>query len=180
MNNLKDRMNKSIENFNHQLTGLRTGRANPEMLNSVQVEYYGSTVPVKQVASISVPEARILLLNVFDRGAVKDVEKAILASNLGLNPNTDGNLIRIQLPELTEERRKELVKHISKIAEEAKISIRNIRRDEIEAVKSDEKDSSITEDESKKLQQDIQKTTDEFISKVDSIFKEKEKELLTV
>ena len=139
MDFLKERMSKSIENFKHQLVGLRTGRATPEMLNPIQVEYYGSTVPLKQVASISVPENRTLLLNVFDKNAVKEVEKSILASNLGLNPNVDDNLIRIQLPELTEERRKELVKHISKLAEDSKIAIRNIRRDHIDEIKESEK-----------------------------------------
>ena len=152
MDFLKERMSKSIENFKHQLVGLRTGRATPEMLNPIQVEYYGSTVPLKQVASISVPENRTLLLNVFDKNAVKEVEKSILASNLGLNPNVDDNLIRIQLPELTEERRKELVKHISKLAEDSKIAIRNIRRDHIDEIKESEKKGDLTEDDSKRSQ----------------------------
>ena len=180
MDFLKERMSKSIENFKHQLVGLRTGRATPEMLNPIQVEYYGSTVPLKQVASISVPENRTLLLNVFDKNAVKEVEKSILASNLGLNPNVDDNLIRIQLPELTEERRKELVKHISKLAEDSKIAIRNIRRDHIDEIKESEKKGDLTEDDSKRSQQETQKITDEFISKIDILFKEKESELLTI
>jgi ribosome recycling factor len=180
MDTLNERMKKSIDNFKHQLVGLRTGRANPEMLNSVQVDYYGSIVPINQVASVSVPEARTLLLNVFDKNAIKAVEKAILAANLGLNPNVDANLIRIQLPELTEDRRKELVKHISKLAEETKVAIRNIRRDNIDEIKANEKNSEITEDDSKRNQQETQKTTDEFISKVDTLFKEKETDLLTI
>ncbi|RAP35086.1 ribosome recycling factor [Candidatus Marinamargulisbacteria bacterium SCGC AAA071-K20] len=180
MESLKERMAKSIDSFKQQLVGLRTGRANPDMLNTIQVDYYGSMVPLKQVASISVPEARTLLLNVFDRNAVKNVERAIIASNLGLNPNTDDNLIRIQLPELTEDRRKELVKHIGKVSEETKVAVRNIRRDKIDQIKAEEKQGDATEDDSKRLQQDTQKITDDFISKIETLFKEKETELLTI
>lgn len=174
------RMDKSIESFKSQLNGLRTGRANPELLNSVVVDYYGAPTPLNQVASVSTPETRVLMLNVFDANAVKDVEKAIQASNLGLTPQTEGNIIHIRLPELTEDRRKELVKVAKKHAEDARVSIRNIRRDEIDTIKKQEKSKDITEDESKQLQDDVQKVTDEKVAQVDSITSTKEKDILSI
>lgn len=177
---IADRMNKSIESFKSQLSGLRTGRANPELLNSVVVDYYGSPTPLKQVASISASEARVLTLNIFDANAVKDVERAIQASNLGLTPRTEGNIIHIRLPELTEDRRKELVKVAKKHAEEARVAVRNIRRDEIDSIKKQEKSKDITEDESKQLQDSVQKITDEKIALVDSLSASKEKDILTL
>jgi ribosome recycling factor len=175
-----ERMDKSIESFKSQLNGLRTGRANPELLNSVVVEYYGAPTPLNQVASISTPEARVLMLNIFDANAVKDVERAIQASNLGLTPRTEGNIIHIRLPELTEDRRKELVKVAKKHAEEARVSIRNIRRDEIDNIKKQEKNKEVTEDESKQLQDEIQKVTDEKVAHIDSLSAAKEKDILTI
>ena len=144
------------------------------------VEYYGAPTPLNQIASISTPETRVLMLNVFDANAVKDVERAIQASNLGLTPQTEGNIIHIRLPELTEDRRKELVKVAKKHAEDARVSIRNIRRDEIDTVKKQEKNKEITEDDSKQLQDDIQKVTDEKVALIDSVSAEKEKDILTI
>ena len=177
---ISERMDKSIESFKAKLSGLRTGRANPELLNSVVVEYYGAPTPLNQIASISTPETRVLMLNVFDSNAVKDVERAIQGSNLGLTPQTEGNIIHIRLPELTEDRRKELVKVAKKHAEDARVSIRNIRRDEIDTVKKQEKNKEITEDDSKQLQDDIQKVTDEKVALIDSVSAEKEKDILTI
>lgn len=177
---IQERMKKSIERFNEQLGGIRTGRANPDLLKNIIVDYYGTPTPLKQVASISVAEIRTLSLQVFDANAIKDVEKAILQSHLGLTPRTEGSVIRIQLPELTEERRRELVKVAKNHAEEARVSIRNIRRDEIEKTKKIEKAKEITEDESKSQQADIQKQTDTFIAEIESIIITKEKDILTV
>jgi ribosome recycling factor len=177
---IQERMKKTIERLNEQLGGIRTGRANPDLLKNIIVDYYGTTTPLKQVASISVSEIRTLSLQVFDANAIKDVEKAILQSPLALTPRTEGSVIRIQLPELTEERRKELVKVAKKHAEEARVSIRNIRRDEIEKIKKNEKEKEITEDESKSKQSDIQKQTDTFIAEIESIIITKEKDILTV
>jgi len=180
MTSTKEKMNKSVENLQKQLNALRTNRANPDMLNGITVDYYGAQVPLVQVASISVPENMVLLLNVFDQGAIQSVEKAIQSSSLGITPNTDGNVIRINLPELTEERRKDLVKVVRKKGEEAKISVRNIRRDAIDFVKAQEKEKDITEDISKKEQSDIQEVTDSINTQIDKIILDKEKEILTI
>lgn len=180
MSRVKDKMKKTIENLNHQLNSLRTNRANPDMLSGITVDYYGSQVPLKQVAAITVPENMVLLVNVFDQSAVKSVEKAIQSSSLGITPNTDGNVIRINLPELTEERRKDLIKVVRKKGEEAKVSVRNIRRDAMDDIKRDEKDKNINEDEAKKENQSIQVVTDEVNKEIDSIIANKEKEILKI
>ena len=173
---LNEKMDKAIANLEKRFATVRAGRANPSSLDGIVVEYYGSMTPLKQLATISVPEARQLLIKPFDRGCLKDIEKAILASNLGYNPGNDGETIRIIIPELTEERRRELVKQVKAISEEAKVAIRNIRREGIETVSKLE----VSEDEVKGLEKDIQDIVNEYNKKVDSILKEKEQELLTV
>ena len=173
---LNEKMDKAIATLEKRFTTVRAGRANPSSLDGIVVEYYGSMTPLKQLATISVPEARQLLIKPFDRGCLKDIEKAILASNLGYNPGNDGETIRIIIPELTEERRRELVKQVKAISEETKVTIRNIRREGIEAVSKLE----VSEDEEKGLEKDIQEIVNEYNKKVDSILKEKEQELLTV
>lgn len=173
---LNEKMDKVIANLEKRFATVRAGRANPSSLDGIVVEYYGSMTPLKQLATISVPEARQLLIKPFDRGCLKDIEKAILASNLGYNPGNDGETIRIIIPELTEERRRELVKQVKAISEEARVAIRNIRREGIEAVSKLE----VSEDEVKGLEKDIQDIVNEYNKKVDSILKEKEQELLTV
>ena len=169
-------MDKALANLDKRFATVRAGRANPSSLDGIMVEYYGSMTPLKQLATISVPEARQLLIKPFDRGCLKDIEKAILASNLGYNPGNDGETIRIIIPELTEERRKELVKQVKALAEEAKVAIRNIRREGIEDVSKLE----LSEDEEKGLEKDIQDIVNENNKKVEAKLKEKEEELLTV
>ena len=173
---LNEKMDKAIATLEKRFTTVRAGRANPSSLDGIVVEYYGSMTPLKQLATISVPEARQLLIKPFDRGCLKDIEKAILASNLGYNPGNDGETIRIIIPELTEERRRELVKQVKDMSEEAKLAIRNIRREGIEAVSKLE----VSEDEEKGLEKDIQDIVNEYNKKVEAMLKEKEEELLTV
>lgn len=173
---LNEKMDKAIATLEKRFTTVRAGRANPSSLDGIVVEYYGSMTPLKQLATISVPEARQLLIKPFDRGCLKDIEKAILASNLGYNPGNDGETIRIIIPELTEERRRELVKQVKAISEETKVAIRNIRREGIEAVSKLE----VSEDEEKGLEKDIQDIVNEYNKKVEVMLKEKEEELLTV
>ncbi len=173
---LNEKMDKAIATLEKRFTTVRAGRANPSSLDGIMVEYYGSMTPLKQLATISVPEARQLLIKPFDRGCLKDIEKAILASNLGYNPGNDGETIRIIIPELTEERRKELVKQVKALAEETKVAIRNIRREGLEDVSKLE----VSEDEEKGLEKDIQDIVNEYNKKVEAKLKEKEEELLTV
>ena len=171
-----DNMDKTMENLNKRFATVRAGRANPSSLDGVFVDYYGSMTPLKQLATISVPEARQLLIKPFDKGSLGAIEKAILAANLGYNPGNDGETIRIVTPELTEERRKELVKQVKAICEDAKVSIRNIRRDGLENVKKAE----LPEDEAKGMEKDIQDLVNEYNKKIENMLKEKEQELLTV
>ena len=180
MSELDDKMQKSLAALDRQLATLRTNRANPDMLATLQVEAYGASVPLQQVASVSVPEPMTLLLNVFDRNAVKDVERAIQASQLGLNPQVDGSIIRLRLPELTEDRRKDLVKLVNQYGEDARVSLRNARRDAIDKIKAQEKDKEISEDDAKREQEVVQKVTDDYSSRIDGIAKAKEKEILTI
>ncbi|MFC1751899.1 ribosome recycling factor [Thermoproteota archaeon] len=180
MEELKQRMQKTIENLKSQLSTVRTGRANPDILAKISVDYYGTRTPLQQVASVSVPEPMMLLINIFDRNAVKNVERAILTSDLGLNPQTDGSVIRLRLPELTEERRKELVKQIKKQSEEGRVAIRNIRRDYMEGINRQEKNKEISEDENTRLHDDAQKITDDYISKIEEIAKKKEAEIIQI
>lgn len=171
-----EKMDKAVENLEKRFATVRAGRANPSSLDGISVEYYGSMTPLKQLATISVPEARQLLIKPFDRGALKDIEKAILASNLGYTPNNDGETIRIIIPELTEERRRELVKQVKALAEDAKVAVRNLRRDALEDVSKCE----LPEDQEKGMEKDIQDTVNEYNKKIEAKLKEKEQELLTV
>ena len=177
---LEGRMLKSIDVFSQNLSEVRAGRANPAILNKISVEYYGMPTPINQVAGISVPEARTIVIQPWDASILKEIEKAIIASDIGLNPNNDGKLIRLNFPELTEERRKELVKDIRKIAEEARVGIRAIRRDGMDDAKTMQKNSEITEDERASMEDKIQKLTDKYIGEVDSILEKKEKEIMSV
>ena len=178
--NLKERMEKSIGAFKEKLSEIRAGRANPAILNKVKIDYYGTPTPINQVAGVSVPEARLIVIQPWDVSVLKDIEKAILASDIGLNPNNDGKVIRLAFPELTEERRKELAKEIRKIAEEAKVAIRAIRRDGIDEAKAKQKNSEITEDELKSAETEIQKITDKYIYEIDKILADKEIEIMSV
>ena len=180
MSEIEDRMTKSLDNFKKKAQGIRTGRANPELLAGIPVNYYGSMTPLSQLCSISTPESNLFVLNVFDASAVQGIEKAIQTSDLNLNPQAESTVIRIQLPDLTEERRKEFVKLIKSYAEEAKVTIRNIRRDEIDALKKQEKNNDITEDDLKNEQTTIQKTTDSFIASIDDVTEQKEKEIMKI
>lgn len=178
--NAKERMTKAIQAYTRELASIRAGRASASLLDRIQVDYYGAPTPVNQLAGISVPEARLLVIQPYDKTILGEIEKAILKSDLGLNPSNDGSIIRLTIPQLTEERRKELAKVVKKEAEEAKIAVRNIRRDGNEDLKKLEKNGEITEDDLRGYSDDIQKMTDEHIAKIDQITKEKEKELLEV
>ena len=178
--NLKQRMEKSIGAYQEKLSEIRAGRANPAILNKIKVDYYGMPTPINQMAGISVPEARLIVIQPWDMSVLKDIEKAILASDIGINPNNDGKVIRLAFPELNEERRKEIVKDIRKIAEEAKVAIRSIRRDGIDEAKSMQKESLITEDELRTAEDKIQKITDGKIAEIDSILAVKEKEIMSI
>jgi ribosome recycling factor len=177
---LEERMNKTLSVLEENFSEIRAGRANPAILNKITVEYYGVPTPINQVAGISVPEARLIVIQPWDVSVLKEIERAILASDIGLNPNNDGKVIRLSFPELTEERRKELVKDIKKIAEESKVAIRAIRRDGIDEAKAMEKESLMTEDELKKAEDQIQKLTDKKITEIDVITEKKEKEIMSI
>ena len=177
---LEERMNKTLSVLEENFSEIRAGRANPAILNKITVEYYGVPTPINQVAGISVPEARLIVIQPWDVSVLKEIERAILASDIGLNPNNDGKVIRLSFPELTEERRKELVKDIKKIAEESKVAIRAIRRDGIDEAKEMEKESLMTEDELKKAEDQIQKLTDKKIAEIDVILDKKEKEIMSI
>lgn len=174
----KDKMNKTIGVLKRDLGGLRAGRANPQLLDRIFVDYYGAPTPISQMGNISSPEARLLVISLWDANQIPAVEKAIQKSDLGINPSNDGKLIRLVFPELTEERRKELVKTIKKKAEEAKVAIRSIRRDANENLKKQRKDNEITEDDQKQLEEDTQEITDDSIKEIERIAAEKEKEIM--
>lgn len=176
----KDKMNKTIAVFKRDLSGLRAGRANAQLLERITAEYYGSHTPISQMANISSPEPRLLVIAPYDPTALSPIEKAIQKSELGINPTNDGKIIRLVFPELTEERRKDLVKTVRKKGEESKVAIRSIRRDAMEIVKKQRKDSEITEDDQKKLEDQMQKLTDNMIKDIDVIMAEKEKEIMEV
>ncbi|HKH26778.1 MAG TPA: ribosome recycling factor [Sphingomicrobium sp.] len=175
---LQRRMHGAIEALKHDLSGLRTGRASIALLDTIHVEVYGANMPLNQVATVSVPEARMLSVQVWDRSNVQPVEKAIRSAGLGLNPITDGQVIRLPIPELTEERRKELAKLVGQYAEKAKIAVRNVRRDGMEHLKADEKKHQISEDERKRLETEVQKLTDDTIKEIDVAAEAKEEEIL--
>ncbi|KAL2323544.1 hypothetical protein Fmac_027923 [Flemingia macrophylla] len=176
----KNRMERTIDNVRTNFSSIRTGRANPAMLDKIVVEYYGSPVSLKSIAQISTPDASSLLVQPYDKSSLKAIEKAIVTSDLGMTPNNDGELIRLSIPQLTSDRRKELSKIVAKQAEEGKVALRNIRRDALKAYDKLEKEKKLSEDNVKDLSSDLQKLTDEYMKKVDTIFKQKEKELLTV
>ncbi|HEH0740099.1 TPA: ribosome recycling factor [Staphylococcus aureus] len=180
INETKSRMQKSIESLSRELANISAGRANSNLLNGVTVDYYGAPTPVQQLASINVPEARLLVISPYDKTSVADIEKAIIAANLGVNPTSDGEVIRIAVPALTEERRKERVKDVKKIGEEAKVSVRNIRRDMNDQLKKDEKNGDITEDELRSGTEDVQKATDNAIKEIDQMIADKEKDIMSV
>jgi len=180
LNDLKRRMQGAIATLKHELGGLRTGRASPSLLEPVQVDAYGSQMPLNQLATVSVPEPRLLAVQVWDKSMVHAVEKAIMAANLGLTPSTEGQVLRLRVPELNEERRKELVKIAHKYAEAAKVAIRHVRRDGLDVLKKLEKDHQISEDDGKRSSEQVQKATDEIIAEVDKLLAVKEREILTV
>jgi ribosome recycling factor len=177
---IEERMNLSILSYAKELSTIRTGRANPKMLDSIKVDSYGQKMPISQVATISVPEPQMINVQVWDKGNVAAVDNAIRTSDLNLNPLVDGQLLRIAIPKLTEERRKELIKILKTIAEKAKVSIRNIRRDSLEELKKDQKDNSLSEDDLKKNSNEVQKITDIKIAEIDKKLNEKEVEILKV
>lgn len=174
----KSRMNKSIESLQRELASIRAGVANASILDRIQVEYYGAPTPLNQLASITIPEARMLMISPYDKGSVSDIERAIQASDIGISPNSDGEVIRLVIPALTQERRVELTRVVGTDAENAKISVRNIRRDQIAAAKQLEKNNELTEDEVRRYEQEIQKITDNATAEIDKLAKEKEDEIL--
>lgn len=176
----EETMRKSMGFLKEDLAGIRAGKANPKLVDKIQVSYYGTMTPLNQVANISVPEPRSIIIQPWDSSLVKEIEKAILASDLGINPSNDGKLIRLVIPVLTEERRKDLLKVVKKETENAKIAVRNIRRDAIDDLKKLEKSSELTKDDLKKAEEDMQKLTDKYIKYVEDIYKDKEKEILEV
>ena len=183
MENIKDiegRMQKSVDNLKEEYVTIRAGRANPHILDRLRVDYYGTPTPIQQVANVSVPEARMIQIQPWEASLIKDIEKAILVSDLGLTPNNDGKTIRLVFPELTEDRRKELAKDIKKKGDNAKVAIRNIRRDANDAIKKETKAGDISDDEAKNSEDEIQKITDKYIAMIDSAIDDKTKEILTV
>ena len=180
LNHIEEKMNKTISVLQEDFSEVRAGRANPAILNKISVEYYGTPTPRNQVAGISVPEARLIMIQPWDTSILKEIEKAILASDIGINPNNDGKVIRLAFPELTEERRKELVKDIKKMAEDCKVAVRNARRDGIDQAKKEQKDGELTEDELKQAENKIQELTDKAIEEVDKVLANKENEILSI
>ena len=176
----EEKMKKTIGNLDGELSAIRAGRANPNVLNKIVVDYYGTPTPIQQVANISVPEARMIQIQPWEKKIIKDIEKAILMSDIGINPTNDGTVIRLVFPELTEERRKDLVKEVKKKGEGAKVAVRNIRRDANDAFKKLGKGKEVSEDEVKELEENVQKLTDKYIKDIDKAIEEKSKEIMTV
>lgn len=174
----ENRMQKSLEMAHQELAAIRTGRANPAILDSIRVDYYGSLIPLRQVANVAAPDPRLLVVQVFDKNAVAAIDKAIKSADLGLNPQIDGNLLRLPIPSLNEERRRELVKFAHRIAEDGKVAIRNIRRDANDMIRELEKEHEISEDQRHDSQTRIQELTDKFIGEIDKLFKDREKDIL--
>lgn len=179
-NNVTEKMSKTISVYEENLSEVRAGRANPNILNKITVDYYGVPTPINQMAGVSVPEPRMIVIQPWDMSVLKEIEKAINLADIGINPNNDGKVIRLVFPELTEERRKELAKQIRKMAEEAKVAVRSIRRDAIDEARTAQKNSELTEDELKQAEDKIQKITDSKIEEIDKILENKEKEIMTV
>jgi ribosome recycling factor len=176
----KSKMNDTIEHIRREFSTIRTGRASTSLLDGINVDYYGSSVPLNQLANISVPDARLLLVTPFDKSALGSIEKAILKSDLGLTPANDGKVVRIPIPELTEERRKDLAKVVRRLAEDSRVSLRNIRRDSNERAKKAQKDKEISEDDSHRIMDEVQKVTDEYVKKIDDVLKAKEEEIMEI
>lgn len=176
----EEKMQSVLQATRRELASIRTGRANPSLLDRITIDYYGTPTPLTQMASVSVPEARLLVIQPWDKSAMKEIEKAILASDLGLTPNSDGTVLRIQIPQLTEERRKDLARVARNEAENKRVAVRNVRRDANEALKQLEKDGTISEDESRRAQTQVQELTDKYIAEVDELLAAKEKEILEV
>lgn len=177
---VEEKMNKRVDGFNSELKTIRAGRANAQVLDKVSIDYYGTQTPIAQVGSISSPEPRMLVIQPWDMSVLKEIEKAILKSEIGVTPQNDGKVIRLSFPPLTEERRKELVKLVKKYSEEAKVQVRNARRDALEDYKTQKKNGEVTEDELKTIEKDIQNLTDKYIKEIDDITADKEKEILEV
>jgi ribosome recycling factor len=180
LNKVEERMDKSLQSLKKEFATVRAGRANPAILDKVVVDYYGSQMPINQLANVNAPEPRLLVIQPWDKSSLGEIEKAILKSDLGLTPSNDGAVIRIVIPQLTEQRRQELVKQIRKMAEEGRVAVRNVRRDMNDEVKKLEKSGDISEDDSRRAQEKIQQTTDKFIAEIDKLLAGKEKELLEV
>lgn len=180
MNSAKEKMEKCLNSLKHEYSTVRAGRANPAVLDKVLVDYYGAPTPINQMAAISVAEARVLVIQPWDMSSLNLIDKAIQASEIGINPTNDGKVLRLTFPQLTEERRKELVKQIKKFAEEAKVTIRNARRDTIDKVKTMKKNGEVTEDDLANFEKDIQKLTDKYVADIDAAAAEKEKEILSI
>ena len=180
LNNIEEKMNKTISVLTENLAEVRAGRANPAILNKIMINYYGVPTPINQVAGISVPEARLIVIQPWDASILKEIEKEILKAEIGINPNNDGKVIRLSFPELTEERRKELVKEIKKMGEEAKVSVRSVRREGMDMAKAEQKEGTMTEDELKGMEDKIQKLTDSKVAEIDKTIENKEKEIMSV
>ncbi len=180
LDKFEEKMMKSVSVYEENLAEIRAGRANPAILNKITIDYYGTPTPINQVAGISVPEARLIVIQPWDGSILKEIEKEILKSDIGINPSNDGKVIRLAFPELNEERRKEIVKDIRKMAEEAKVAIRSIRRDAIDEAKAMQKNSEISEDELKGAEDKIQKLTDKYVEEIDNILEKKEKEIMSI
>jgi len=180
LDTMESKMNKAVEFLRQDLAALRAGRATPALLNKIKVDYYGTPTPINQVANVSVPEPRTIVIQPWEKNMLKVISKAIMTSDLGLNPNTDSSVIRLNLPQLTEDRRKELVKTARKTTEEARVSVRNLRRDAIESIKKAEKAKTITEDDSKEGQTKVQKIHDKVMVEIDKVIEAKEKEIMEV
>lgn len=180
LENIDEKMDKVVERLEVNFSEIRAGRANPAILNKVQVEYYGAMSPLTQIASVSVPEARLIVIQPWDKSLLSQIVRAIEMAEIGINPMNDGQVIRLNFPELTEERRKDLVKEVKKLSEESKVAIRNVRRDEMDLVKLQLKNSEISEDEAKSDEAKIQKKTDDYVAKIDEITAKKEKDIMTV
>ncbi|WP_210128552.1 MULTISPECIES: ribosome recycling factor [unclassified Staphylococcus] len=180
INDTKTKMKKSIDSLSRELANISAGRANSNLLNGVTVDYYGAPTPIQQLASINVPEARLLVISPYDKTSVANIEKVINAANLGVNPSSDGEVIRISVPALTEERRKELVKEVKKIGEDSKVAVRNVRRDSNDELKKQEKNGDITEDDLRTQTNEVQKITDDSINDIDKLLEEKEQDIMSV
>jgi ribosome recycling factor len=176
----KEQMEKSLRGFRHELVKIRTGRANTALLDGIQVDYYGTSTPLHQLANLSVPDPRLIVINAYDKGALQAIERAIQTANLGLTPNSDGKVIRIPIPPLTEERRKELVKHVHKLAEDHKVGVREARREALAALKEFEKDGSLPADERHRAEKKVQDLTDDYVKRIEDVSAQKEKEILEV